>query len=169
MISLKNLKWLQQKQLELDNYILKNNNLTVQQTYENRKIAFIVELCEFINEQRGFRYWSKKPASPINILLEEYVDGIHFLVSIANTLKFDFEDFNYKKLENFNNLSICDLFLLVLDQFNHFCKTNTTDDFIKAFNLYLMIFEKLDCSEQFLIDVYSQKNEINFLRQENNY
>lgn len=169
MISLKNLKWLQQKQLELDKYILKKNNLTTQQTYEKRKIAFIVELCEFINEQRGFKYWSKKPASSINILLEEYIDGIHFLISIANTLNFDFKDFNYKKLENFKNLSISDLFLMVLDQFNSFCKNNTIDNFVEAFNLYLMIFEKLDCSEQFLIDIYSRKNEINFLRQDNNY
>lgn len=45
--------------------------------------AFRVELAEFLNETRVFKYWSVKPSSPPETLLDEYADGLHFLLSIG--------------------------------------------------------------------------------------
>ncbi|WP_342256867.1 dUTPase [Spiroplasma endosymbiont of Poecilobothrus nobilitatus] len=70
---------------------LKNDN----ETFEKRILAFLFELSEFINEQRDFKYWSVKPASAKDILLEEYIHVIHFLISIGNSLTVDFKAYQY--------------------------------------------------------------------------
>ncbi|WFG97324.1 dUTP diphosphatase [Spiroplasma citri] len=38
------------------------------ETFEKIILAFLVELAEFINEQRDFKYWSVKPASTKDVL-----------------------------------------------------------------------------------------------------
>src|SRR5438067_2344368 len=62
-------------------------------------LAFLVELGECANEQRTWKYWSKDQAPRVNKarkpymdledaefynpLLEEYVDGLHFVLEIG--------------------------------------------------------------------------------------
>ncbi|MDA6141611.1 dUTPase, partial [Escherichia coli] len=66
---------------------------------EKRLLAFIVELGECAQEHRGFKYWSKdqQPRTKAvrvpammeedkeyyNPLLEEYVDGLHFVLELG--------------------------------------------------------------------------------------
>jgi len=54
--------------------------------YHKRKIqrivANIVELAEFINETRIFKFWSNKEPEREKIL-EEYADGVHFFLGNA--------------------------------------------------------------------------------------
>jgi dimeric dUTPase (all-alpha-NTP-PPase superfamily) len=40
----------------LDDYIQDNNNLKPEDTFERRKVAFLVELGEFANEVRAFKF-----------------------------------------------------------------------------------------------------------------
>lgn len=47
-----------------------------------RIVANIVELAEFMNETRIFKYWSNKQPDRSK-MLEEYVDGVHFFLGIA--------------------------------------------------------------------------------------
>ena len=111
------------KQAELDNYIMETKGLTHGETIENRKLAFVVELAECMQEWRGFKYWSDNQApntsaeiecsrcngsglrnpnailgvvcddckgegvvikSLENPLLQEYVDTLHFALSLHN-------------------------------------------------------------------------------------
>lgn len=87
----------------LDDKIIKEKGLrqTKSDRLANTQVALLVELAEFANEGRWFKVWSEnqKPKKmylmesdedenirPVekNVLLEEYVDGIHFFLSIAN-------------------------------------------------------------------------------------
>jgi dimeric dUTPase (all-alpha-NTP-PPase superfamily) len=73
------------KQEELDSRIIKEHNISMsyEELVDKRKLAFIVELGEMSNEKRAFKYWSVKPESPKETILEEYVDGVHFVLSLG--------------------------------------------------------------------------------------
>ena len=86
-------------QAKLDNYIIENNYDKRNETSEAPKVlltdtilACMVELGEYANETRCFKHWSKKEASEKEVRLEEYVDVLHFIFSIANQEKFTAED-----------------------------------------------------------------------------
>lgn len=76
------------KQSRLDAYILQNskNKLEDNELFTNRVLAFNVEIGELANEVRTFKHWSKKGPSPKDVCLEEYVDALHFLLSITNQI-----------------------------------------------------------------------------------
>jgi len=82
------------KQKELDNLVLKTNNdlIAPKQILTSTILALIVEIGEMANEIRCFKHWSKKPSSKRVIILEEYVDALHFFLSIANQLGFNEQD-----------------------------------------------------------------------------
>lgn len=71
----------------LDANILSNMDYKInsEQLMTNLFLAFIVELGEFANELRTFKHWSKKSGNKEKAL-EEYVDALHFLLSITNRL-----------------------------------------------------------------------------------
>ena len=72
-----NLEKLYKLQAELDDEIARNHNVSYASTHEKRLLALTVELGELANETRCFKYWSLKPASPKEIVMDEYADGIH--------------------------------------------------------------------------------------------
>ena len=91
-----NLTKLFETQKLLDEKIVKEKGLEGQDLLSMKILALQVELGELANEWRGFKFWSEKrePRTKLpitawgepykNPLLEEYVDGIHFFLSIAN-------------------------------------------------------------------------------------
>ncbi len=56
---------------------------------KKKMLALLVEIGELANETRCFKYWSNKPASEREVILEEYVDGLHFILSIGIDLGID--------------------------------------------------------------------------------
>lgn len=89
-----------QVQEKLDNRIIAEKNIdwTPLERFRNTVVALDVELSEFANEGRWFKRWSndQKPRThklikvggngsrETNPLLEEYVDALHFFLSLAN-------------------------------------------------------------------------------------
>src|SRR5690625_622974 len=103
-------------QKKLDDRIVKEKGLEGQDLLDEKILALQVELGELANEWRGFKFWSEDQSPNItychacngygyfdstyqeacgychatgiqeNPLLEEYVDTIHFAISIANDL-----------------------------------------------------------------------------------
>ena len=57
-----------------------------------RILALFVEVGEFANATRSFKYWSKKPPESKERLLDEYVDMLHFYLSIGNTMEFSHDE-----------------------------------------------------------------------------
>ncbi|MCR5078455.1 MAG: dUTP diphosphatase [Bacilli bacterium] len=70
-------------QEELDKEIADIHKVSYESTFERRLLSLLVEVGEFANETRCFKYWSYKPSSPLEVVLEEYVDGLHFLLSLG--------------------------------------------------------------------------------------
>jgi len=73
----------------LDSRIFTLHHVTRTSTRDARILALLIEVGEMINETRCFKYWSEKPASEKAIILEEYGDGIHFLLSLGIDLEDD--------------------------------------------------------------------------------
>ncbi|PPE05439.1 dUTP diphosphatase [Williamsoniiplasma lucivorax] len=167
MISQQTLIWLSQQQQKLDDYILKKINLATDQNYINKKIiAFFVELGEYANEERSFKFWSKKQASDLDIQLDEYIDGLHFLISLGNDLNFDFKHFQFETLNVENNI---ETYFCILEHLNSFIKQQTSQTYEQLLNAFLMIAHIQNYSEAAILNAYKIKNEVNFERQNSNY
>ncbi len=80
------------RQRELDERIEEEHQLSGNQ-FDERLLALLVELGELANETRSFKFWSTKGPSPQDVILEEYVDGIHFLLSIGLALGYERDSF----------------------------------------------------------------------------
>ncbi|MGQ8924303.1 dUTP diphosphatase, partial [Bacillus halotolerans] len=96
-----NLQKMFEMQKALDERIIKEKGLEGQDLLPNLILALQVELAECANEWRGFKHWSNDREPRIclidkkgqtakeyykNPLLEEYVDCLHFILSIGNRL-----------------------------------------------------------------------------------
>lgn len=78
-----NLEKLFQMQKELDARILAEHPIQKGENRLAKKIlALLVELGELANEWREFKYWSNDQ-KPRARMLEEYVDALHFILSIG--------------------------------------------------------------------------------------
>ena len=75
-------------QEELDSFIQKNRD-TNDDVFQAKGLALLVELAELANETRSFKFWSTKGPSDNEVILEEYVDSIHFLLSLGINLGFE--------------------------------------------------------------------------------
>ncbi|MGG4002815.1 dUTP diphosphatase, partial [Geobacillus stearothermophilus] len=70
-------------QRALDERIETEHGLMEEDLFARKQLAFLVELGELANETRCFKFWSIKPPAPAERVLEEYVDGLHFLLSLG--------------------------------------------------------------------------------------
>lgn len=95
------LKTLFEMQEKLDNTILDKLNdspglfdVKPKDLINQRLLALMVEVGEFANalKSEGFKYWSTKPAESRDRLLDEYVDVLHFFLSVGLSLGFNHED-----------------------------------------------------------------------------
>lgn len=72
-----------EKQRQLDEYIVKTKGLEGEDLLPNKILALQVELGELANEWRGFKHWSDDRMPRREKMLEEYVDCLHFILSIG--------------------------------------------------------------------------------------
>jgi len=159
-----NLNVLSPFQRELDEKICEKHNIDSSKTINERILAFLVELGELANETRCFKYWSFKNASKRTVILEEYVDGIHFLVSLGNELDLDLQ-FNFERINTPLTRQFIDVFSFAGTLQENFNENNLRELFTK----YLMLGEKLGFNQEDIIAGYQEKNKVNHQRQEENY
>ena len=81
--------------------LLRNTSLEDKDLEENKILALLVEISELANETRCFKHWSKKGPSEESVLLEEYVDSLHFFLSIANHHQYDVDRLYSQYLSDF--------------------------------------------------------------------
>lgn len=81
---------LQHAQQQLDKMIFGRHQLRRDQTRPQRSLALVVELAELANVERQFKYWSRSRPVDSHRLTEEYVDALHFLLSLSLDLAVDF-------------------------------------------------------------------------------
>ncbi len=155
-----------EKQLELDAFIKDNAEIKSEQQYwEDRIIALLVELGEVSNEIRFFKYWSKKPASEKEIIIDELVDCLHFAFSLGNTINNDRWVFATDDMKRPMNLIYFDivgkLHKMVHDQSPELFRS-------MLFNL-VEIAWYLGYSMEDIEIAYDKKNAVNYERQNSGY
>ncbi|WP_338969420.1 dUTP diphosphatase [Spiroplasma endosymbiont of Labia minor] len=167
IIDIEKLIYLSEQQKKLDNYIENDLNIDKTLLQTKRQIALFVEFGEFLNEVRSFKFWSKKLPSEKNIQLEEYIDGLHFIVSIGNNIHFNFSNFKYVEMtfeDNFDTATLKFLEIFVL-----FTKDNSLTNYQNLLNYFFAFANILKYSWKEIMNAYELKNQINYERKNNNY
>ena len=155
-------------QKTLDAYILQNVKWLKKDLVEAKILALKVELSELANEVRSFKFWSKKPRSNQDIIGEEYVDGLHFLLSLGLDFNYDLQiNFDYPIL--LTNKDLNKNFLEVFSAINNFYHNQTFATFEKLLYAYLFLGFKLNLSFKNIYQWYIKKNSINHDRQKKKY
>lgn len=152
-------------QRELDSFI-ENSRETTADVFQERGLALLVELAELANETRSFKFWSTKGPSADEIILEEFVDSIHFLLSLG--LSKGFEGMTYwPKGEVEGNLT--QLFLKTTEAISAFLTKLSVESYENVWIHYGAIADKLGFTYGDIYNAYIMKNEENYRRQQTGY
>jgi dimeric dUTPase (all-alpha-NTP-PPase superfamily) len=154
-------------QKALDTHIEEKHNLQDEDLFDRKVLALLVEIGELANETRSFKFWSVKPSSAKEVILEEFVDGVHFILSLGIESGFDTEQIDLNKQEL--ALNVTEQFLCVYERINIFQRNKSLGDYIKLFQSYFELAELLGFTYDEIEKAYFHKNEVNYLRQQNNY
>jgi dimeric dUTPase (all-alpha-NTP-PPase superfamily) len=129
-------------------------------------LALLVELGELANETRTFKFWSTKGPSPKARILDEYADGLHFLLSLGlalNTSQKVFTYFAYKKK------SLTEQFLCCYQDFSCLATRLNLKNYQSAMKRYLSLTVALGLTPDEVIDAYRAKLAVNYKRQDEKY
>ena len=154
-------------QEDLDYRIEKDHNLLSENLVPKKTLALLVELGELANETRCFKFWSNKGPSPKKVILEEYVDGLHFILSLGLKL-------NYSKNLNLESMKALEspLYVQFLDLYDKISKFNnkaSSEMYLDLFQSFLNLGASLGFSEKHIEDAYIEKNKVNHKRQDEGY
>ncbi|TRM12907.1 dUTPase [Lentibacillus cibarius] len=152
-------------QSQLDDYIESQHDLQHVDLFQKKYLSLLTELGELANETRCFKFWSLKPKNKQSIILEEYVDGIHFILSLGL-------EKGYRNLPgsvNTANSDESEQFIRVYDACATFYYHPTQQNYEELLGHYVQLGELLGFDEQAIIDAYREKNEINHKRQDQGY
>lgn len=156
----------------LDYRIIEEKGLQGQDLFENKISALIVEIAELENEVRCFKHWSDKPPSPKSVIIEEYVDGWHFILSIGNDFNTMHESYDTWECETlttqFNELyeSVSEFRKMII--FESPLK-NQLECYAEIVRGYIGLGRMLTFSDEEIEQAYLDKNKINHERQSNGY
>lgn len=153
-------------QASLDEDIAKRHNITYEKTFHSRLLALIVELGEFANETRCFKYWSLKGPSEKNVILEEYVDGLHFILSLGIALKPRKMIYEISEKKEYN---LVDAILLAYQESLKLKDNYDLAQYEKAMQSYLNLIAYLGTDSNEIIKAYRSKLNVNYERQINKY
>ncbi|ASK63008.1 dUTPase [Virgibacillus phasianinus] len=152
-------------QNQLDRHIEKKHHVEQSTLFESKYLALLVEIGELANETRCFKFWSTKAPSDGETILEEYVDGLHFILSLGIE-----KGYKYESSENYQSAGT------VTEQFNRvfrycvqFHENTTEENYRTLFESFLALGKILDFDEKSIMDGYKKKNDKNYLRQEQGY
>ena len=161
-----NTKELQKKQLELDSYICKKNNIDPKKIFFKKIIALDVELSEFMNEIESFKYWKTNKKDNREKIIEEACDCLHFILSLSNDLNVDL---TVASVVN-NCTDINNIYRLIK---NDLWKALYLDREVNSIKrMYVMLIDILNILEfnySDLLKEYNKKYEINIKRQNEGY
>ena len=160
-----NLDELFRLQMELDKKIVEQHALENRSLVSEKILALQVEIGELANETRCFKYWSTKKPSDKNVILEEYVDCIHFLLSIG--IEFNFTDISVDAFVSDSRLT--DQFINIYIDLNDFIICSSKDHYSTLFEDFLSLGLSIGLSEEDILDYYHRKNNINHERQASGY
>lgn len=160
-----NLANLFQLQENLDEHIRKEHCLHGESLISKKILALQVELAELANETRCFKFWSNKKASDKETILEEYVDCLHFILTLGLEKGFTDIQLEDKELQ-------CDItsqFLNLYIDINDFIICSSKDHYITLFEDFLILGKMLGFTTLETEEAYYIKNNVNHKRQDEGY
>lgn len=131
---------------------------------EKRMVALLVELGEFANEYSAFKYWKKNKTIIEEKLIEEFVDGIHFLSTMAIELG-AISEIEAVVVNEDKSIQLLKTFEEITKLSNDYSKKQLE----KCYAYYLGIAKQLEITDKQIEDFYVEKNKTNFERIKNNY
>ncbi|MGM9921320.1 MAG: dUTP diphosphatase [Bhargavaea sp.] len=152
-------------QKQLDAFIEENNGVE-RDVFREKLLALTVELAELANETRCFKFWSQKGPSPKPVLIEEYVDSIHFLLSLGILKGMD-DLLEWPEGEETGDLT--DLFIRTQRAVLDFGERQDRASYEAVWVLYRAIAETLGFTPDEMIRAYREKNDENYARQQRGY
>jgi dimeric dUTPase (all-alpha-NTP-PPase superfamily) len=165
-----NIKKMFEMQKGLDQHIEDQHQLAHTDLFDRKILALLVELGELANETRCFKFWSVKAPSQRNIILEEFVDGIHFILSLGIECGFETKvEFVQPPNQLGSLITQTEQFLLIYRRISNFQATRSLEDYQELINEFLKLAAILDFSQQEIEQAYIDKNEVNYERQQQGY
>lgn len=152
-------------QAALDEEIAAIHGVDYESTFSRRLLALLVELGEFANETRCFKYWSYKAPSPKEVILDEYADGLHFFLSLGIPLGVSTYRHYFRVEEKDLTQAILNVYRLAIELDEEY----TVEQYAKAFGAYLNLIPLFDYGEDEVLEAYVKKLSTNHKRQEDHY
>jgi|LAHS01.1.fsa_nt_gb dimeric dUTPase (all-alpha-NTP-PPase superfamily) len=149
----------------LDEEIQTKHHVSYEDTHYKRILALLVELGEFANETRCFKFWSEKPASEKAVILDEYADGMHFFLSLGLPLGVETYTHKFKPDQSELTLQILQTYSLVSALLEHYDEKT----YARAFGSFLNLLPLLGYTGEEAIAAYKKKLGVNYQRQEAHY
>lgn len=169
-----NLEKMFEMQRALDDRINKTHPVQEAENRLAKKVmAFIVEVSELANEWRGFKFWSEDQKST-NRILEEYVDGLHFLLSIGleqgrTSVKLFTRPTQVNIVECFLDIYTSAVGMGIYTFALEMDTQRAHIDYDILFNDYLSLGDVLGFTLDQIEQAYFAKNKVNHQRQDNGY
>jgi dimeric dUTPase (all-alpha-NTP-PPase superfamily) len=160
-----NLCGLYSLQSELDEKIRITHNLNGKNLIGKKILSLQVEIGELANETRCFKYWSTKPPAPKNVILEEYVDCLHFILSLG--LDYKFTDLEIKMVSR--KVKLTEQFINLFIDVTDCLVCSSRDHYTTLFEDFLILGYNLGFTEEVITEAYYNKNQINHTRQNEGY
>ncbi|MED3732532.1 dUTP diphosphatase [Geobacillus stearothermophilus] len=152
-------------QRALDERIETEHGLMEEDLFARKQLAFLVELGELANETRCFKFWSIKPPAPAERVLEEYVDGLHFLLSLGLECGLFYQENEAPSAGR----PLVEQFLAVFRAAERFGETRARGEYDALFAEYWRLGVALGFSSDDIEAAYRRKNEVNHKRQDHGY
>jgi dimeric dUTPase (all-alpha-NTP-PPase superfamily) len=149
----------------LDEEIEANHGVSYDSTHDRRVLALLVEIGEFANETRCFKFWSLKPPSEKAVILDEYADGMHFFLSLGIPLGVETFSHTFVIHEKDLTKAIVDTYKKVGALHDHY----DPEHYAVAFGAYLNLLPLLGYEGSDAILAYKKKLAVNHVRQETHY
>ncbi|MGF6951883.1 dimeric dUTPase (all-alpha-NTP-PPase superfamily) [Neobacillus sp. B4I6] len=144
-------------------------------------LALLVELGECANEWRGFKFWSvnqlphtsavrvpcmmEEDKEYYNPLLEEYVDGLHFVLEIGLEHGID-KEISGLAIDDIKYATIEGQFTALFKTDWEYCEIGNAGYYHEGLELYISLGEMLGFTWDEVEKAYFTKNEINHARQD---
>ncbi|PLT31204.1 dUTP diphosphatase [Peribacillus deserti] len=155
-------------QKSLDLHIETMHGLRKEELFDKKVLALLVEVGELANETRCFKFWSLKKSSPREVILEEYADGIHFILSLGITKSYEHIGPDMDEAEN-RDCDMTSQFLTVYKSINTFKEDPSEQVYKEMFTQYAKLGHLLGFSFADIETFYMDKNKVNYERQQQGY
>ena len=158
------LKKLFEMQRALDSFIEQTQNVN-RDVFREKGLALMIELAELANETRCFKFWSTKGPSEKEVILEEFVDSIHFLLSLGIEKSLFINTWPEMEME----VDLTDWFLRTQEVILKFLHRPEMNEYKEVWACYGVLAHHLGFSREDILGAYIAKNEKNYERQRTGY